>query len=166
MAVTPGRQPALEVHAHGLGLALDQGLRRQHMDHLGGADAEGERAHAAMGAGVAVAAHEQGAGQGEALLGSDDMDDALAGLAEIEQPDAGRRGLGPQARQQLQSDLAGAGPSARRRNRMVRRREGQFRIMHRQVAVFEIEQAARAAQIVQQVTVDVKQIGIVAERDK
>ena len=46
------------------------------------------RAHAAMGAGVAVAAHQQGAGQGEAQLGPHDMDDALAGLAEIEQLDA------------------------------------------------------------------------------
>ena len=69
-------------------------------------------------------------------------------------------------RQQLLPDLAGAGPSARRRNRMVRRCEGQFRIVDRQAAALEIEQAARAAQIVQQMTVDVKQIGIVAECER
>ena len=80
-----GRALAVEGHAHALGLGLHQRLRRQHMDHLGGADAEGDGAHAAMGAGVAVAAHQQGARQGDALLRSHDMDDALAGLAEIEQ---------------------------------------------------------------------------------
>ena len=84
---------AVEGDAHALGLGLHQRLRRQHMDHLGGADAEGDGAHAAMGAGVAVAAHQQGAGQADALLGPDDMDDALAGLAEVEQLYAPALGL-------------------------------------------------------------------------
>ena len=75
----------------------------------------------------------------------------------------GRGRLGPQPRQKLLSDLAGAGPSARRRNRMIRRCKREFRIVHRQIAVFEIEQATRAAQIVQQMTVDMKQISVVAD---
>ena len=116
-----------------------------------------------MGAGMAVAADDQATGKAEAKLGSDHMDDALPGFIDIEHPDAGRRRLGPQPRQKHLSDLAGAGPSARRRNRMIRRSKRQFGIMHRQVAVFEIEQATRAAQIVQQMTVDVKQIGVVAD---
>ena len=133
------------------------------MGQLAGADAERQRAKPAMGAGMAVAADDQAAGKAEAKLGSDHMDDALPGFIDIEHPDAGRRRLGPQARQQLLSDLAGAGPSARRRNRMIRRCERQLRIVHRQVAVFEIEQATRAAQIVQQMTIDMKQIGVVAD---
>ena len=44
---------------------------------LGGADAVGERAERAVGRGMAVAAHERRAGQREALLGADDVDDAL-----------------------------------------------------------------------------------------
>ena len=156
-------QPAFEPHAHGFGPPLDQRLRREHMGQLAGADAERQRAQPAMGAGMAVAADDQAAGKAEAKLGPDHMDDALPGFIDIEHPDAGRRRLGPQARQKLLSDLAGAGPSARRRNRMIRRCERQFRIVHRQVAVFEIEQAARAAEIVQQMTVDVKQIGVVAD---
>ena len=50
-----------------------------------GADAVGERAEGAVRRGVAVAAHDRRAGQGEALLGTDDVDDTLAlvGLAEI-----------------------------------------------------------------------------------
>ena len=43
-----------------------------------GADAIGERAERAMRRGVAVAAHDRGARQREALLRSDDVDDALA----------------------------------------------------------------------------------------
>src|SRR5437764_5580734 len=120
-------------------------------------------AQPAMGAGMAVAADDQATGKAEAKLGSDHMDDALPGFIDIEHPDAGRRRLGPQPRQKLLSDLAGAGPSARRRNRMIRRCKREFRIVHRQIAVFEIEQTTRAAQIVQQMTVDVKQIGIVAD---
>ncbi|GFO81817.1 MAG: hypothetical protein A49_14440 [Methyloceanibacter sp.] len=38
----------------------------------------GQRAERAMGRGVAVAAHDGGAGQGEALLRADHVDDALA----------------------------------------------------------------------------------------
>ena len=44
---------------------------------LGGADAVGERAKGAVGRGVAVAADDRRARQGEALLGPDDVDDAL-----------------------------------------------------------------------------------------
>ena len=133
------------------------------MGQLAGANAERQRPQPAMGAGMVVAADDQAAGKAEAKLGSDHMDDALPGLIDIKHPDAGRRRLGPQAGQQLLSDLAGAGPSARRRNRMIRRCKRQFRIVDGQVAVLEIEQAARAAQIVQQMTVDVKQVGVVAD---
>jgi hypothetical protein len=45
---------------------------------LRGADAEGQRAEGAVGRGVAVAADDGHAGQGEALLRADDVDDALA----------------------------------------------------------------------------------------
>ena len=46
---------------------------------LAGADAEGQRAERAVRRGMAVAADQRGARQGEALLGPDDMDDALRG---------------------------------------------------------------------------------------
>ena len=76
-----GRQFAVDAHAHVLGLLLDQRLGGEHMLDLGGADAVGQRAERAVGRGVAVAAHDGGAGQGEALLGPDHMDDALAAVA-------------------------------------------------------------------------------------
>ena len=58
--------------------------------------------------------------------------------------------------------LDGAGAPARRRNGVVRRREPQFGMVHRKVAAFEIEQSARAAEIVQQMAIDVEQIGFIA----
>ena len=49
--------------------------------------------------------------------------------------------------------------SARCRNRVIRRREGQFRIVNTKVAALEVEQTARPAEIVQQMTIDMEQIG-------
>ena len=126
-------------------------------------DAEGQRAQPAMGAGMAVAAHDQAPGKAKAKFGSDDVDDALTGLVDVEHPDAASGGFGPQAGQQFLSDLAGAGPAARRRDRMVRRRKRQFRIMDRKTPTLEVEQAARAAEIMQQMTIDVQKIGIIAD---
>ena len=55
---------------------------------LGGADAVGERAEGAMRRSMAVAAHDRGAGQREALLGPDDVDDALTLVELVEILDA------------------------------------------------------------------------------
>ena len=78
MALTFGGESPVDGHAHGLRFLLDQRLRREHMLGLRGADAEGERAERAVGRGVAVAAHQRDARQGEALLRADDVADALA----------------------------------------------------------------------------------------
>ncbi len=72
------RQLAIDLDQHVLGLFLDQRLGRQHVLDLGRADAVGQRAERAMGRGVAVAADDRHARQREALLRSDDVDDALA----------------------------------------------------------------------------------------
>ncbi len=88
LAVTPAGKRAVDLDQHVLGLLLDQRLGRQHMLDLRGADAMGQRAEGAMRRGVAVAADDGGAGQGEALLGADDVDDALALVALVEILDA------------------------------------------------------------------------------
>ena len=74
------RQLAVDDDAHVLGFRLDQRLRRQHMLDLGRADAMRERAEGAVRRGMAVAADDGRARQGEALLRPDDMDDALAAV--------------------------------------------------------------------------------------
>ena len=55
---------------------------------LGGADADGQRPEGAVGSGVAVTADDGHAGLGEALLGADDVDDALADIVHGEKLDA------------------------------------------------------------------------------
>ena len=73
-------QRAVDRDPHVLRLGLDQRLGGQHVLDLGGADAVGERAEGAVGRGVAVAADDRHARQGEALLRPDDVHDALAGV--------------------------------------------------------------------------------------
>jgi hypothetical protein len=55
---------------------------------LAGADAKGECAEAAMASGVAVPANDRRAGERKALLGTDDVDDALLGVGCSDQADA------------------------------------------------------------------------------
>ena len=76
-----GGQLAVDVDRHPLRARLRQRLGGQHVLDLARADAEGERAERAVGRGVAVAAHDRHARQRAALLGPDDVDDALAGVA-------------------------------------------------------------------------------------
>ena len=75
-----GRQLAVDGDAHVLRLALDQRLRGEHVLDLARADAVRERTEGAVRRGVAVAADDGHAGQGEALLRADDVDDALAAV--------------------------------------------------------------------------------------
>ena len=78
LAVTFGGSLPSTDRAHVLRLDLHQRLRREHVLDLGGADAVGQRAERAVRRGVAVAANERHARQREALLGADDVADALA----------------------------------------------------------------------------------------
>ena len=77
LAVTPGGQVALHRDGHRLRPALGEGLGGEHVLDLAGADAEGQGAEGAVGRRVAVAADDRHARLGEALLGTDDVDDAL-----------------------------------------------------------------------------------------
>ena len=87
-AVTPGGSCAVDGDAHVLRLLLDQRLRGEHVLDLGGADAVRERAERAVRRGMAVAADDRRARQGEALLRPDDVDDALAVVELVEVLDA------------------------------------------------------------------------------
>ena len=101
LAVTPsGRLPSTR-DAHVLGRLLEQRLGGQHVLDLGGADAEGQRAERAVRRGVAVAADDGHAGQGEALLGADHVDDALADVVHVE---VGHAELGDVLLQRLDLD--------------------------------------------------------------
>ena len=131
LGVTPGAGVPSKRTQHGARPALVERLGRQHMVELGPADAESERAQAAMGAGVAVAAHQKAARQGDAELGPHDVDDALAGLVDVEQADAGGGGFLAQRRHQLDAARDGAGAAGGARHRVVDGGEGELGIVHR-----------------------------------
>ena len=80
-AVTPGGRRAVDPDQHRLRFFHHQALRREHVLDFGGADAERERGERAVRARVRVAADDRHPGQRRALLGTDDMDDALAPIA-------------------------------------------------------------------------------------
>ena len=90
----PGRGRALDLDGHRGGAALGEGLGGEDVLDLGGADAEGQGAEGAVGGGVAVAADDRHARQGEAELGADDMDDALVAMAHREAGDPELRAVG------------------------------------------------------------------------
>ena len=88
LAVEPSGSTPLTVTAMVPGPGLRQGLGGEHVLDLARADAEGDRTEGAVGGGVGVAAHDGHARLGEALLGPDDVDDALLGVAHREVRDA------------------------------------------------------------------------------
>ena len=83
-----GGQLAVDLYPHVLAPLGDEALGGEHVLDLAGADAKGESAKSAMGGGVAVAADDGGAGEGEALLGANDMDNALSLVAQAKVCDA------------------------------------------------------------------------------
>ena len=88
LAVTPGSEAALQGDGHRLGLLLGEGLGREDVFDLAGADAEGQRAEGAVGRGVGVAADDRHARLGHAEFGTDHVDDPLVLVAAREDGDA------------------------------------------------------------------------------
>ena len=77
LRVDAGRQAAVDVDAPHLQRIERQALRREHVAHLRGADAERDRAERAVRRRVAVAARDGHARLREPELRADDVDDAL-----------------------------------------------------------------------------------------
>ncbi len=84
----PRAYPAVDPDQHVRGLFLYHALGRQHMLHLGGADAVSQRAQCAVGRGMGIAAHHGHARQGGALLRPDHVHNALARVIDLEFGDA------------------------------------------------------------------------------
>ena len=80
-------QRAADLNAAHLERAHRQTLGGQHVANLRGADAEGHRAKGTMRRGVAIAAGNRHPRLGQALLGANDMDYALAVVVDVEERD-------------------------------------------------------------------------------
>lgn len=74
------RQHSLDLDLHRLHALHRQALCRENMLHLGRANAERECSKRAVRAGVRIAAYDERSRQGHALFGTDDVNDALAGI--------------------------------------------------------------------------------------
>ena len=88
LGVDAGRKLPVDIDAADLGLADRHGLGGQHVADLACADAEGDGTESSVGRGVGVTAGNGGAGLGDALLGADDVDDALLAGWQIEESHA------------------------------------------------------------------------------
>ena len=153
---------ALDGDAHPLRPCLRQRLRGQHMLDLAGADAERQRPERAVRGRVAVAAHHGHARQGAALLGSDDVNDALTGIAHREVDDAELLGVLAQ-----HLDLAGRDRIGDRlvdvlgRHVVVLGGHREVGATHGTTGQPQPVEGLRAGDLVHEVQIDVQQIGFV-----
>ena len=162
LAVLPGRQDAVDGDRHRAGPALGEGLGGEHVLDLARADAEGEGAERAVGRGVAVAAHDRHARQRAALLGPDHVDDALVRVAHPVVGDAELVAVGPQHLELLGRDRVGHRPvDVLGGDVVVRGGDGELGPAHRAAGEAEPVEGLRAGHLVDEVEVDVEQVGAV-----
>ena len=125
---------------------------------LTGPDAERQRTHPTMRAGVAVGAHDQHSRVSHAQLGTDHVHDALTGLPEVEQPNAGVCAATTHLAQQSAARRIGVGHSPRNaRNRVVGCGEREIRPADLTAVASKTCQIGSRLEIVDQVPVDVEQ---------
>jgi hypothetical protein len=135
-----------------------QRLRRQHVLDLAGADAKGQGAQRAVGGGVAVPADDRHAGQAEALLGPDDVDDALVGAGYALQLDAELLAVAGQRLDLLLGDLVGDRQRAVGGGHVVvDRGQGEIRPAHAAAAQPQALERLSGRDLMHQVQVDVQE---------
>ena len=149
-------QLAGEEEAHRGGLALRQGLRREHVLHLGGPDAEGERPEGAVRGRVAVAAHDGHARLREAELRPDDVHDPLAPAAGRVERDA-ELGAVPLERLELRFREQIRDRPLLRGHVVVHRRDRQVGATHGASGHPEAVEGLRRGDLVDQMEVDEEQ---------
>ena len=132
------------------------------MLHFGCADPVGEGPESPMGCGVAVAAHDRGAGEREALLGPDDVDDALTLVELVEIFEAEELGVLGQIRDLRGAFRIGIGLAAVGRGHVVV--DDQERLLRRvDVAAGEPQpfECLRARNLMHEMPVDIDQASTV-----
>ena len=157
------RRIAVDADFHGGRPRLRQRLARQHVLHLGGADAEGQRAESTVRRGVAVTADHGHAGQRETLLGADDVHDALARIAHRVQRDVELVAVRPQHLHLLGRDRVGNGQmQIGGGDVVVLGRHGQVRAAHGAPRHAQAVEGLRRGDLMDEVQVDIEQIGLPA----
>ena len=149
------REPSVDPDLVRLRVALEERLGGQdHLD-LARPDPERERAERAVGRGVRVAAHDRHPGLGEPELRTDDVDDALAGVADAVQRDPEFGAVGLELVDLGERHLVDERQAAiRRRDGVVGGRHGLSRTPDTDAARAETREGLRARHLVDQVEVD------------
>jgi hypothetical protein len=160
-----GRERTVDLDRERPRQPLREGLGREDVLDLGGADAERERPEGAVGRGVGVAADDHRTRLGEAELRADDVHDALVAAAHLEQPDAELLAVAPQRlhlrhrqlvlQRQLTADLPWVG-----RDVVVHRGEGEVGPAHGAPGLPDAVERLRRGHLVDEVQVDVEQVGL------
>ena len=154
------REVAVDVDGHPLRASLRQRLRGQHVLDLARTDAERERTEGAVRGRVAVTAHDRHARLRPPLLGTDDVDDALPGVAHRIVGDAELGGVAAQGVDLLGRDLVGDRlVDVLGRDVVVLGRDRQLGTAYRAPAQPEPVEGLRAGDLVNEMQVDVEQIG-------
>ena len=165
LAVDAGCEVALDRHGHRLRAHLGQRLGGQHVLHLAGADAEGERTEGAVRGGVAVAADDRHARLRPALLGPDDVDDALVGVPHRVAGDAELGRVVVEDLQLLGRDRVGHRlVDVGRGDVVVGRGHGQVGPPHRAAGQAQPVEGLGRGHLVQQVQVDEEEVGLALGR--
>ena len=162
LAVTPGLAACPRpVTASVFDAFCSRHLRRQHVRHLAGADAERQRAERAVRAGVAVAADDGHARLRQPQLGADDVHDPLPLAAQRVQLDAElvavlleRRDL--RRRGGVEHRDAPVAAARRGRRRVIHRRDRALGTAHLEAALAQPGERLRRRDLVDQVQVDVE----------
>ena len=162
LAVTPRGSSPSTVTAIVPGRRLGQRLRGEHVLDLAGADAERQRAERAVGGRVAVAAHDRHPRLGEAELGPDHVDDALARRAHRVEADAE---LGAVRRQHLhllraRSGRRPAGGCSAVGHVVVHGRDGEVGPADRAPGQAQAVERLRRRDLVDEVEIDVEEVGL------
>ena len=163
LAVTPGGQVALDGDGHGARPPGGDGLGGEDVLHLAGADAEGQGPEGPVGRRVAVAAHDRHPRLGEAQLGADDVDDALPGRPHGVERDPVLGAVVGEGLQLAGGDGVGEGEVEADGGRVVvGRGQGEVGPAHGAAGQAQAVEGLGRGDLVDQVEVDVEQVGLVA----
>ena len=162
LAGASGRQRIVHRHPHALGAGRAQRLRREHVLALRRPDPEGEGPERAVGRRVTVAAHQCRPRQGEALLRSDDVDDALARVEHVEDLDSELPAVRAQCLDlEPRLGVRDAEGAVRGRHVVVGDRKRRVRPSHAAPGQAQPLERLRREDLVQQMAVDVENVDAV-----
>ena len=150
------RQSSIQADTHGPGTALYTGLGCQNVQQFALPDAPGQGSERAVSTRVAVADGHRQTGQHKPQLRRHHMHDPMPRFSDLEMRDADSPGVFPQRDHMGIAQLKGVVATRVGTDRMIGRREAQFRVSRRQPTIRQAPKCA-AVEIGQDVAIDVQQ---------